>query len=68
MIKVNDRVSLNTPKILDLFNNSENIVRVVPKGQLGHQQRVLYQDVGTEFRFCLNDFEDCQKLIGEEKI
>ena len=64
MIKTNDRESLSTPQILDQFNSSPNIV--VRKDK--HQERMLYEDIGLEYKFCLNVLEDCQKIIGDEKM
>ena len=28
----------------------------------------MYEDIGLEYKFCLNEFEDCQKIIGDEKL
>ena len=64
MIKTNDRESLSTPQILDQFNTSANIV----SRKDNHQERMLYEDIGLEYKFCLNEFEDCQKIIGDERI
>lgn len=62
-IKVNDKENLQTQEIFNDFEKNKLI-----KSVQNPIDRYKYNNNGIEYRFVLNDFEDCQKIIQQEKI
>ena len=62
-IKVNDKESLQTQEIFNDFEKNKLI-----KSVANPIDRYKYNNNGIEYRFVLNDFEDCRKIIQQEKI